>query len=233
MATRKELIETVGARYRTSTIAERSTILDEFVAITGYRRKHAIRLLSRPAAQPQKRRTRARYGAAVREALCVLWEVLDRVCSKRLKVMIPVLLPALIQHGKLEDDTALKAQLAQVSPATIDRLLAPVRVAAAKGRRRAAGKSSAIRRSVPIRNFGDWNDPVPGYVEVDFVAHCGPHLSGSFVQTLVLTDIATGWTECVPVLTRDGALVIDAIAKARELFPFPLLGWTSTTTASS
>jgi hypothetical protein len=77
---------------------------------------------------------------------------------------------------------------------------------------------------VPIRTFGDWDDPVPGYVEVDFVAHCGPHLSGSFVQTLVLTDIATGWTECVPVLTRDGTLVIDAIARARELFPFPLRG---------
>lgn len=65
MATRKELIEAVGARYRTSTVEERSAILDEFVAITGYHRKHAIRLLSRPATQSQKRRTRARYGTAV------------------------------------------------------------------------------------------------------------------------------------------------------------------------
>ncbi|MDZ5455863.1 integrase catalytic domain-containing protein [Azohydromonas lata] len=224
MATRKELAEAVGTRYQASTIEERSAILDEFVAITGYHRKHAIRLLSKPAAEPRKRQPRARYGTAVRETLCILWEVSDRVCSKRLKVMIPVLLPALIQHGKLADDAALQAQLGQISPATIDRLLAPVRLAAAKGRRRAAGKSSAIRRAVPIRTFGDWNDPVPGYVEVDFVAHCGPNLCGSFVQTLVLTDIATGWTECVPVLTRDGTLVIDAIAKARELFPFPLLG---------
>ena len=138
--------------------------------------------------------------------------------------MIPALLPALIQHGRLEVDAALHERLNAVSPATIDRLLEPIRLAAAKGRRRAAGQSSAIRRSVPIRTFGDWDDPVPGYVEVDFVAHCGPQLSGSFVQTLVLTDIATGWTECLPVLTRDGTLVIDAIAKARELFPFRLCG---------
>jgi hypothetical protein len=224
MATRRELIEAVSGRYRASTAGDRSAILDEFVAITGYHRKHAIRLLSKPAPEPQERCYRARYGADVRQALGVLWEVSDRVCSKRLKAMIPALLPALIRHGKIEDDAALLAQLTAVSPATIDRLLAPMRLAAAKGRRRAAGQSSAIRRAVPIRTFGDWDDPAPGYVEVDFVAHCGPHLSGSFVQTLVLTDIATGWTECVPVLTRDGTLVIDAIARARELFPFPLRG---------
>jgi len=224
MATRKELIEAVSSRYREGSLKQRSAILDEFVAITGYNRKHAIRLLSKPAAEPQKRRSRACYGADVRQALSVLWEVSDRVCSKRLKVMIPALLPALIRHGKIESDAALQRQLTTVSAATIDRLLESVGLAAAKGRRRAAGQSSAIRRAVPIRTFGDWDDPVPGYVEVDFVAHCGPHLSGSFVQTLVLTDIATGWTECVPVLTRDGTLVIDAIAMARELFPFPLRG---------
>ncbi|WP_443726239.1 integrase catalytic domain-containing protein [Rhizobium mongolense] len=84
--------------------------------------------------------------------------------------------------------------------------------------------SSAVRRSVPVRTFGDWNDPLPGYVEVDFVAHSGTSSSGSFVQTMVLTDIATGWTECVPVRTRESSLVIAALKQARSLFPFPLLG---------
>ncbi|WP_342211658.1 integrase catalytic domain-containing protein [Neomesorhizobium albiziae] len=66
--------------------------------------------------------------------------------------------------------------------------------------------------------------PPPGYVEVDFVAHSGTSSSGSFVQTMVLTDIATGWTECVPVRTRESGLVIAAIKWARSLFPFPLQG---------
>ncbi|WP_287299393.1 transposase family protein, partial [Mesorhizobium sp.] len=83
---------------------------------------------------------------------------------------------------------------------------------------------SAVRRSVPVRTFGDWNDPPPGYVEVDFVAHSGTSSSGSFVQTMVLTDIATGWTEWVPVRTRESGLVIAAIKRARSLFPFPLQG---------
>ena len=98
MATRRELINALSARYRTGTVRERSAILDEFVAITGYHCKHAIRLLAKPASEPQKRRPQARYGEEVREALNVLWEVSDRVCSKRLKVMIPALLPALIRH---------------------------------------------------------------------------------------------------------------------------------------
>jgi hypothetical protein len=75
-----------------------------------------------------------------------------------------------------------------------------------------------------VRTFGDWNDPPPGFVEVDFVAHSGPSASGSFVQTMVMTDIATGWTECLPVLVRSGALVIEALAAARSLFPFALRG---------
>ncbi|WP_230534610.1 hypothetical protein [Microvirga roseola] len=65
---------------------------------------------------------------------------------------------------------------------------------------------------------------MPGYVGVDFVAHSGTSSSGSFVQTMVLTNIATSWTECVPVRTRDGGLVVAAIQQARSLFPFPLLG---------
>jgi hypothetical protein len=178
MATRKELIEAVGSRYREASRGQRGAILNEFVAVTGYHRKHAIRLLSKPAAAPQKRCPAVRYGAEVRQPLGVLREISDRVCSKRLKAMVPALLPASIRHGKIEDDAELQSQLAAVSPATIDRLLASIRLAAAKGRRRASGQSSAIRRAVPIRTLGDWDDPDPGYVEVDFVAHCGPHLSG-------------------------------------------------------
>jgi hypothetical protein len=63
MTTRKELIEAVSSRYREGSLKQRSAILDEFVAITGYHRKHAIRLLSKPAAEPQKRSPRAVYGS--------------------------------------------------------------------------------------------------------------------------------------------------------------------------
>ena len=222
MATRSELIEAIIERYRSSCRADKRRILDEFVAVTGYHRKHAIRVLGRPENNPSAARQYiTRYGAEVREALVVLWEASDRLCSKRLKPMIAILMPALERHGRLDVNDGLRGKLLTVSAATMDRLLSPVRVVARGGQRRRAGMSSAVRRSVPVRTFGDWNDPPPGYVEVDFVAHSGTSSSGSFVQTMVLTDIATGWTECVPVRTRDSGLVIAAIQQARVAVSLP------------
>jgi hypothetical protein len=55
-------------------------------------------------------------------------------------------------------------------------------------------------------------------------AHCGDHLDGRFLYTLTLTDLATGWTECLPLLEKSAAAVLAALAQARTLFPFPLLG---------
>jgi hypothetical protein len=226
MATRTELLVAVGERYRQADRPQRSAILDEFVAITGYHRKHAIRLLAskKEAAARAARRPRCRYGPDARDALIALWEASDRICSKRLEPLIPVLLPALERHRQLAISDETRDLLLRISPATMDRLLTDVRLAARGGRRRRAGFSSAVRRAVPVRTFGDWNDPPPGYVEVDFVAHSGTSAAGSFVQTMVLTDIATGWTECVPVVVRSGELVIEALIAAAALFPFPLCG---------
>ena len=81
-----------------------------------------------------------------------------------------------------------------------------------------------VRGSVPVRTFGDWQDPAPGFVEADLVAHCGTSMAGSFVWTLVLTDIASGWTECVPLLVREARLVVDALDQLRGALPFPLRG---------
>jgi hypothetical protein len=89
------------------------------------------------------------------------------VCSKRLKVTIPVLLPALEQHGRLKLGLADRDRVLSISPATIDRLLVDLKVAASGDRRRRAGFYSAIRREVPIRTFNDWNNPPPGFCEVD------------------------------------------------------------------
>jgi hypothetical protein len=78
---------------------------------------------------------------------------------------------------------------------------------------------------VPVRTFSDWGDPAPGFVEADLVAHSGPTARGSFVQTLTLTDIATGWTECAPLLVREQRLLTEVLTEVRKRLPFPLLGF--------
>jgi len=108
MTTRKELIEALQARYRIAAFSDRIKILDEFVALTGYHRKHAIRLLRQEVgtalpANATSARSRL-YDEAVRQALTVLWEAADRVCGKRLKALIPLLVDAMERHGHLDLD---------------------------------------------------------------------------------------------------------------------------------
>jgi hypothetical protein len=105
--------------------------------------------------------------------------------------------------------------------------------AAAGGRRSRAKTTPAVRRCVPVRTFADWHEPAPGFVEADLVVHCGESMAGSFASTLVLTDIARGWTECVALLVREGSLIVDALDRLRETLPFSLLGIEATMAASS
>jgi hypothetical protein len=223
MATRQELIAAVGSRYRASSRSERRKILAEFVAVTGYHRKHAIRVLARepaPEPGPQARSCHRLYDEAVRQALIVLWEASDRICGKRLKAALPLLIGAREQHGHLALDPSVKQQLLGLSAATIDRLLSATREQACGGRKRRTGVGSAIRRT-----FADGKDPPPGYFEADRVEHCGgTQQDGNFVHSLVLTDIATGWTECVALLVRDQTLIVQGFAKVRSDLPFAMVG---------
>ena len=226
MATRDELLRTVSQRYRGSSRGEKSRILEEFAVTTGYHRKHAMRLLRTGPSDKRSapRLSRRIYSAAVREALIVVWEASDRVCGKRLKAIIPTLVGAMQHYGHLALAPEVHGSLLKMSAATIDRVLAPQRERCGRRRRR-SGATTTIRRSIPVRTFSDWKDSAPGFIEADLVSHSGPVASGSFTQTLVLTDIATGWTDFAPVLVREQHLVVEVLGELRRRLPFPLLGF--------
>lgn len=152
MATRREMTAAVAQRYSQAERAEKTRLLDEFVLVSGYHRKHAMRLLratkeERAAARKTLRRV---YDEPARSALIMLWEASDRVCGKRLKPLLPLLIEAMERHGHLSAAPEIKSKLLAMSAATIDRALRPVREKANLGvaRRQA---SSALRRSVPVR----------------------------------------------------------------------------------
>jgi hypothetical protein len=222
--TRAELLDALRQRYRQAPKSEKTKVLDEFVAVAGCHRKHAIRLLTAPhptspTAAALGRRT---YDEAVREALIVLWEAADRICGKRLKAVLPDLVASLEQHGHLALDPTVRQRLLAASAATIDRLLASVRgVASGRKKRKKATKP---RQQVPIRTFADWNEPPPGYLEIDFVSHGGSSMQGAFLWSLVATDVCSGWTEVVPLLAREQSLVTEGLEVIRRQFPVPVLG---------
>jgi hypothetical protein len=184
MAARDELVVALAARYAPSSRKERGKILDEFATVSGLHRKHAMRLLrvGRSDRRSGPRPGRRLYNDAIREALIVIWEASDRICGKRLRPLVPILAEAMERHGHLQLAPEIRTGLLTMSAATIDRVLREVREGAGARKRRNAPPSAAIRRSVPVRTFADWNDPPPGFVEADLVAHGGSSAKGSYVQ---------------------------------------------------
>jgi len=111
-----------------------------------------------------------------------------------------------------------------MSPATIDRLLVKCREANGTRRRWCSAGPPSVRREIPVRTFTNWHHPAPGFVEADLVVHSGPSTRGSYVQTLVLTEIASGWTECAPLLVREQHLPTEVLKKLSAIMLFALLG---------
>ena len=224
MATRDALLAATGERYRSGSRVARGRILDEFTAITGLHRKHAARLLrgARGVDRSRPRPERRVYNDAMDNALVVLWEASDRICSKRLRVMLPVLVEAMERHGHVTLEPTIRSGVLAMSAATIDRRLEPFREGAK--RRRRAPPSAAVKAAVPIRTFTDWDNPAPGFFEADLVAHSGPSAHGRFIQTLTLTDIASGWTETAPLLFREQGLLTQVLSVMERSLPMPLLG---------
>jgi hypothetical protein len=160
------------------------------------------------------------------EALVPLWEASDRLCGKRLQALLPLLLESLERHGHLVLDLEVREKLLTISSATIDRLLATVRkTSPGNGWRRPPRAGSAVQRRTPVRTFNGWGEVIEaGWLEIDLVAHCGKWMEGRFLWTLVASDMATGWSGCLPLLNCDGASVIAALRLLEELLPFPLRG---------
>src|SRR6266566_626213 len=222
---KRDLLLQIAPRYREASSALKEAILDAFVAATGYARKYAIRLLHHPAEQKLiiTRPRPPRYGPEVQHALHLAWIAANHICAKRLVPFLPTLVGSLERHGHLQLSEECRMQLLAMSPATADRILRPAR----KHERRGISTTRSgtlLKKQIPVRTFQDWNEATPGFMEADLVAHGGTSAEGSFLYTLTLTDIATGWTECLPLLNRNQEAVVAALKRARQLLPFPLLG---------
>ena len=223
-ATRTEVLGAIRSRYREASKTDKTRMLNEFVAMVGCHRKHAVRLLGQSDEPVERKVPRGRriYDEAVRQALIVVWEASDRICGKRLKAALPSMVESLERHGHLDLDPDVRERLFSVSASTMDRLLRPVREQA--GSRRRLKRRRKMGSRVPVRTFMDWNEPGPGYLEIDLVAHGGGGVSGAFIHSLVVTDISSGWTEAVPLLAREQSLVVEGLEAISNVFPVPVRG---------
>lgn len=221
---KRELVERIRDRYLRSGRKEKTKILDEFVAVTGLHRKHAIRVLREGYRRERERRGRKRvYTGAVLEALVTVWRIEGCICGKRLKPFLPTLIPSLERHGELTLDEESRRLLLQMSAATMDRKLVTFR--REEGRGLSTTKAGTLlKHAIPIRTFADWEDAQPGFVEMDLVAHCGETMEGQFLNTLTATDVTTAWTECFILRHRSQQAVSVTMDELRRRLPFQLLG---------
>jgi hypothetical protein len=215
----------MAPQYRQASASEKRTLLEAFIATTGYVRKYARWLLNHAeeVQQTHERPHLRRYGPDVQHALFLVWHAANRICAKRLIPFLPTLVEALERHEHLHLTEECRSQLLAMSAATADRLLRSQRRVCQRGLCTTRA-GTLLKQQIPIRTFQEWNESRPGFLEADLVAHCGTDSEGGYLYTLTLTDVATGWTECLALLYRSQETVLAAFQQARMLFPFPVLG---------
>ena len=229
---KKEYFKAVWLRYKKATSrAEKAKLLDELCANCHFNRKYAIRRLRsfrithrkkikiKPGPKPQY--SQPEFLAVLKE----IWITANLPCSKRLKAILPVWLPAYQQEFGTLSLQILK-KLAKISPASIDRVPHPVRCLY-RGKGRCATKPGLLlKHHIPIQT-GQWDERKPGFLETDTVHHCGTSMAGIYAVTTNTVDIATGWNEqraTYGIAHRD---IFDQIKDIEKSLPFAILGFDS------
>lgn len=231
MAARRHVTNKLRSTYQKSSKKDRGRILDEVMATTGMGRSTARRMLTGPALldpteQVDQRKLRPKtYSDDARALLEHVWALMGCPCGKYLTVMLPLWLPLLQQAGDLDKPWTTPSSLAELeamSAATIDRYLAPARRSIQLRGISTTTPSPLLRNSISLSKAYDAPPLIPGVIEADTVAHCGPTFAGEFARTLTMTDLVTGWTENASIRNNASKWIVGAVSDLQRLFPFPL-----------
>lgn len=211
-------IKRIEARYRDADKRAKKSILNEFCHTWDVGRKYAIRLLGGKRRPSGKKAGRPpRYDGRLVRHLTVLWDSMERICSKRMKAALPLWLPF---YRDPEFDPNLKAQMLAMSASTIGRNVR-------RGCKTLKGlcatrKARFFKYKIPLHAFTD-KIVNAGHVAADTVAHCGDSLEGSFANSLTVTDRLTTWTENRALFSKKEPEMEKALRSIEADLPFRIL----------
>jgi hypothetical protein len=203
-----ELVDVVRPRYLKARKAEKQQFL-EFTSATGYHRKHAIRVLKNRVPKSRRRKRTGYpsvYDGEVVQALEPIWEIYGHICSKRLQPFLPEAIQILERCQEIELSEETKELLLKISSASMDHCLRTIRRQTPDGLK-TTKPGSLLKKSIPVRTFTEWDEERPGFLEIDLVAHCGPHHGRAIPEYLDLHGSLYGLDRChhsAPSLPRGG-----------------------------
>jgi hypothetical protein len=212
-------------RYRKANRQDKAHLLDELHAMTSLHRKHLITCMNSPDLQRRQRnRERSRaYGSEVEHAVHLVADALDWISAERLPPGLAATAEHLARFGHLSLTAELLSQLQAISISTVRRIMRRIgRPADALPRvRRGRRPDSVAQTMVPVGVI-PWDEPEPGHFETDLVLHNCAGQEGSFVCSMHLLDVLTGWSERLAILGYDFDEMWQAIQAFKRHCPIPV-----------
>ena len=227
LSVKKMLLNKIKDKYKKAKKKDKSFIIDDVVELTNYKRKYAIHQLNNIKETTNKKKREGnnkKYTEEIKEALVKVWYASNRICSKRLAGFLPEMVQIMHDKNHLNLEDKNKKLLATISASSIDRLLKTERALKKRRGKSSTNSVSLLQHKIAVKTFNSEEEKLPGKFEVDLVAHCGTTTDGSFLNTLVMTDFYSQWTEFFPLITKNANEVIAALKEAQTTIPFSILG---------
>jgi hypothetical protein len=248
MKTKKKICARLFRRYQKASKKDKGKILQEYAQLLGYNRDYlalllanwgktryalsggkALKYIAKPPVKTHRKALGGtktgrpqRYHKACVQALQNIWEFFDFQCGKLLAPLIRGMIEWLVIEFQLNPH--ITRLLMQISPATIDRKLKKYKKLYRLKSRSTTKRGTLLKNQIPIRVRFKPQERTPGFFEADTVSHCGLRASGPFCQSLVLTDVGSGWTEPGALVNSAHRWVKEHIVHIHKNLPFPLLG---------